>query len=83
LFWPRKHLYSDLASGFLLEVGQSHGVSGAGGINTRAARFFRLSLLVLAWEQDRSCATVCFGDDPKLLALSGLVVAQQSETLLK
>jgi hypothetical protein len=52
-------------------------------MNTRAARFFRLSLLVLGRKQDRSCATVGLGDDPKLLALSGLVVAQQPETLLE
>ena len=56
---------------------------GAGGNSTRAALSVGLSRLVLGRKQDRSCAPVCFGDDPKLLALPGLVVAQQSETLLK
>jgi hypothetical protein len=60
----------------------SHDVSGASARNTRAARFYWLGL-VLSRQQDRGGATVCLGDDPKLLALSSLVVAQQTIAFLK
>ncbi len=60
-------------AGFLLEDGQSHGVSSAGGVSTRAA-FFGFALVVRR-PKDRGCAAVCLSDDPKLLALAGSVVA--------
>jgi hypothetical protein len=57
-----------------------HGVSGAGGGNTRAALLFSS---ILRRQEDRSGTAIRFGDDPEFLAFTRSIRAQESKALIE